>query len=131
MRRLALLLGTVVLLAALAAGTATGARGRKAPPPPQFPNLAGTWSHAEINVTIRGVEHTLILDRGRITQVSATQLKLHESGDIIVAVPLSPSTIIAFRGFGNRPAFLRKGLFAETMRIDTGAAVRVRVTRRP
>jgi hypothetical protein len=128
MRRITLVVVSLAVLAAVAAG---GAFARKAPPPPPFPNLAGTWSHAEVNVIIRRVPHTLILDRGRITQVTPTQLTLHEAGDITVTVPLSPSTIITFRGFGNRPAFLRKGLYAETMRIDAGAAVRVRVTRKP
>ncbi len=120
----------ILAVFALLAGGA-GAAQAKGGQPPQIPTVPGNWSHAEINVKIRGVPHTLILDRGRITQVSATQLTLREPDGSVVAVPMSPSTLIVFRGFGPRPVFLRRGLYAVAMRIDEGAAVRVRVTRRP
>ena len=125
MRKLTILV--VVSLLAFAGVTAAGARNS---PPPPFPKLPGNWSHAEINVTIKKQLHTLILDRGRITQANATQVTLLESGGVPVTVQLSPDTIIMFRGFRVTPFALRRGLFAETMRIDGGAAVRVRVTLR-
>jgi hypothetical protein len=128
MRRLAVILAVFALLVG-AGGVAAQARGNQ--PPPQIPAVAGNWSHAEINVKIRGVPHTLILDRGRIALVSTTQLTLREADGSVVTIPLSPSTLIVFRGFGLRPVFLRRGLFAVAMRIDDGAAVRLRVTRRP
>ena len=124
MRKLTVLV--VVSLLAFAGVTGAGARNQ----PPPFPQLPGNWSHAEINVTIKKQLHTLILDRGRITQANATQLTLLESGGVPVTVQLSPDTIIMFRGFRVTPFALRRGLFAETMRIDGGAAVRVRVTLR-
>jgi hypothetical protein len=125
MRKLTVLV--VVSLLAFAGVTAAGARNQ---PPPPFPKLPGNWSHAEINVSIKKELHTLILDRGRITQVTATQITLRETGGVPVAIPLAPDTIITFRGFRVSAAAMRKGLFAETMRIDGGAAVRVRVTLR-
>jgi hypothetical protein len=126
MRRLAAFLAVFAVVAG-AAGTAAGAKGN----PPQIPPVPGNWSHAEINVKIHGVPHTLILDRGRIIQVSETQMTLREPDGSVVPIPLSPSTLIVFRGFGLKPVFMRRGLNAVAMRIDDGAAVRVRVTRRP
>lgn len=128
MRRLATILAVLALLAATA-GVATANRGGGQPP--QIPEVPGSWSHAEINVKIHGVPHTLILDRGRIIQVSTTQMTLRELDGSVVPIPLSPSTLIVFRGFGLKPVFLHRGLYAVAMRIDEGAAVRVRVTRRP
>ena len=112
---------------------ATGAAARVVPPPkpPNFPSLPGNWSHAEINVKIRGVPHTLILDRGRIMRASATQLKLRESDGNIVTIPLAPSTILTYRGaLRRRMPALRRGFYVETMVIDAGPAVRVLVLRR-
>jgi hypothetical protein len=123
MRRLVVLI--VVSLLALAGVTAAGARNQ---PPPPFPKVSGNWSHVELNVTIHKELHTLILDRGKITQASATQVTLRETGGVPVTVPLSPDTIMQFRGFAVPPFALRRGQFAETMRIDGGSAVRVRVT---
>jgi hypothetical protein len=125
MRKIALLVIASVL--AFAGVTAAGARNT---PPPPFPKLPGNWSHAEINVTIKKQLHTLILDRGKITQVTGTQITLLETGGVPVTVPLAPDTIITFRGFRVAAVALRRGLYAETMRIDGGAAVRVRVTLR-
>jgi hypothetical protein len=125
MRRTLALVAALSLLA-VAAGTA-GAR--TAPPP--FPNLPGDWSHAEINVTIKQVPHTLILDRGRVTQASARQVILREADKSVVVVPLSPQTLIMFGGFIVTANTIRRGMYAETMRIDGGAAVRVRLSLRP
>jgi hypothetical protein len=123
----------LVLAVALSLVFATGAAARNVQPsgPPQFPSLPGNWSHAEINVKIKRVPHTLILDRGRVTQALPTQLKLRESDGNVVTVPLAPSTIVTYRGVLRRtmPA-LRRGFYVETMIIDSGSAVRVLVLRR-
>jgi hypothetical protein len=127
MRRLVATIAVLSLLA-FAAGAAIARAAHGGPPP--FPAIPGNWTHAEINVKINKAPHTLILDRGRITQASATQLTLRELGTS-VQIPLSVDTIIMFRAVHIEPSQLRKGLYAETMRIDGGAAVRVRETLRP
>jgi hypothetical protein len=122
MRRLAVLL--FALLSLLASAGSVGAGGV-----PPFPHLAGNWSHAEINVTIKKEPHTLILDRGRITQVSATQLTLRERAPgPPVIVPLTSSAIVSVNGTSATIYFLRRGMNAQTMRIDGGPAVRIRAT---
>jgi hypothetical protein len=125
MRKLTVLI--LVCLPAFAGVTVAGARNQ---PPPPFPRVSGNWSHVELNVTIHKQLHTLILDRGRITQASAAQVTLREAGGVPVTVPLSPDTIMQFRGFAVTPFAMKRGQFAETMRIDGGSAVRVRVTPR-
>jgi hypothetical protein len=127
MRRLAVTLAALSLLA-FAAGAAIAMAARGGPPP--FPNIPGNWSHAEINVKIARQPHTLILDRGRIVSASDTQVTLRELGTP-TTIPLSSATMITFRSLSIQSADLRRGLYAETMRIDGGAAVRVRETLRP
>jgi hypothetical protein len=95
---------------------------------PPFPRLAGPWSHAEINVTIKRTQHTLILDRGRIVQANPAQLTLREGGGVLVVVPLSQSTIVMLDGVPATVFSLKKRMDTQTMRIDGGAAVRVRAT---
>jgi hypothetical protein len=131
-------LATAVLLALLAFATAASAAstdrggvvpGRGGGPVPQFPRLAGLWSHAEINVTIRRVQHTLILDQGRITKASSTEITLLRPDGTPAVIQLSPKTIVVIKG-RHRPALsLHRKMFAQTMRIDDGPAVRVRTTR--
>jgi hypothetical protein len=112
---------STVLAGALAAAGLAG--------PPAFPNLPGDWSHAEINVKIKRTPHTLILDRGRVTQVNATQLTLREADGSVVVVPIASATIYKWLGIRPRGRILHRGLFALTMRVDAGAAVRVRLSR--
>jgi hypothetical protein len=120
------LAATLVALCLLAfAGTAVAARGG-APPP--FPHVAGAWWHVEINVTIKRVPHTLSLDRGRITQVNSAKMTLREKDGSIVVMPLSPTTIVTLANVPSTVFALKKGMNAQTMRIDNGAAVRVRAT---
>jgi len=122
------LVATIAAVASLAV-TAAPAPAAKGLPP--FPKLGGSWTHVDVNRKINGVWHTLSLDRGRIIKVSQVQITLREADGTIQPIPLSPSTLITFRGFGVRSAVLRRGLFAMAMRIDDGPAVRVRVIRRP
>ena len=126
MRRLAVLIAALSLLA-FAGAAAAGVRGA----PPQFPRLAGRWSHAEINVTIKRQEHTLVLDHGQIMKVSATQLVLREFDGTIHQIPVDGGTIVTLGGFRTGVTGLQKGEFAETMIVDDGAAVRVKATFRP
>ena len=81
-------------------------------------------------MTIKKKPHTLILDRGRITQVSATQLTLRESRR--GSPPSSRSRTSThrhdLRGSAATIYFLRRGMNAQTMRIDGGPAVRIRAT---
>ncbi len=123
MRKLAV---TLVALSVLAFAASALAATRSAIPP--FPHLAGCWSHAEINVKIKKVPHTLILDRGRIVQVSRTQVTLHECDNTTVVVPLSQSTLVVVQGVPSTVFGLSKRMNAQTMRIDGGPAVRLRAT---
>ena len=116
-----MLVATLSLLAL--AGTALGADGQ----PPPFPNLPGNWTQITINRKIGGVWHTVILDRGRIVQVSATRMTLLESDGTLVPIPLVPQTIVQPLPLGLTVYDLRRGLNVDAMRIDTGAAVRVRI----
>ncbi|HEY8644284.1 MAG TPA: hypothetical protein VIL77_00205 [Gaiellaceae bacterium] len=122
MRKLAVLFAALSLLAC--AGTAAGAGGA----PPQIPRIPGTWSHAEINVTIKNVQHTLILDRGKIAEITTTQLTLRERDGTMVVIPLSFQTIVTVDGAVARVFNLRRRMTATTLRVDGGAAVRVRAT---
>ena len=94
---------------------------------PPIPRVPGEWSHVEINLKIRKTPHTLILDRGRIVQASATSLTLRELGSTVV-VPLSPTTLVVIDGLPATPGDLRRKMKVVTMRIDGGAAVRVRAS---
>ncbi len=84
----------------------------------------------DINVAIRRVPHTITLDRGRVAQVSPTQIVVRECDGSLWTIPVTSQTIVAILG---RPASLfdlRKKEQVETMRIDGGPAVRIRVTSR-
>ena len=115
-----------VTLAALSLSALAGAAG--AAPVPPFPHLPGTWSHAEINVTLQKKPHTLTLDRGKVTKVTGTQLTLRERDGSIVVVPISASAIVTVNGVQSTIYSLRRKMNAQTMQIDGGPAVRVRAT---
>jgi hypothetical protein len=122
MRRLAVTLATLSLLAC--AGTASGGGA-----PPQIPRIPGAaWFHVELNVTIRNTPHTLIVDRGKITQITTTQVTLHERDGSIVQIPLTDQTIVTVDRAPATIASLRRRMTATTLRVDGGAAVRVRAT---
>ena len=123
MRRLALI---VTALALACAGTAFAGGGKLLKVPP-IPRVPGQWTHVEINRKIGKTPHTLILDRGRIVQASATQITVRELGSPVV-IPLSPQTLVVIDGLAATPNDLRRKMTAVTMRIDGGAAVRVRAS---
>jgi hypothetical protein len=120
MRKLAVLFAALSLLAC--AGSAAGAGGG----PPQIPRLPGTWSHAEINVTIKKVQHTLILDRGKIVEVTMTQLTLKERDGTTAVIPVNGQTLVNADGRPSAISSLRRRMTVTTLRVDDGAAVRVR-----
>jgi len=122
MRKLAVLVAALSLL--LSAGAAAGGVGA----PPQIPRIPGGWSHAELNVTIRKVPHTLIVDRGRVAEIATTQLTLREGAGVTVVIPLSAQTIVMLDGTPGTISDLRRRMTATTLRIDGGAAVRVRAS---
>ncbi len=121
MRRLALILSALSLACA---GTAFAAKSTPVPPIPRVP---GQWSHVEINRKIGKMPHTLILDRGRVIQTSPTQVTLRELGSAVV-VPLSAQTLVVIDGLPATTSDLRRKMTVVTMRIDGGAAVRVRAS---
>jgi hypothetical protein len=121
MRKLVVLVG---LLAMLAIGTTSTAAAV-----PAFPNIPGAWSHIDINRKIGGKWHTLSLDRGRITQVNATQLTLREADGTSPQIPLTSAAIVRIYSFPGSIYQLRRGMVAMTMRIDGGPAVRIKVGR--
>jgi hypothetical protein len=126
MRRLAVLIVALSLLA-YAGAAAAGLRSV----PPQFPKLSGRWSHAEINVTIRRQQHTLVLDHGQIARVGPNQIVLRRFDGTVATVPVGSSTIVTLAGVATDVTGLRKGEFAQSMIVDDGAAVRVKATFRP
>ena len=81
----------------------------------------------EINRKIGKTPHTLILDRGRVVQASATSITIRELGSPVV-IPLSPETLVVVDGLPATPGDLRRKMTVVTMRIDGGAAVRVRAS---
>jgi hypothetical protein len=124
MRKLACLLATLSLLSL--AGVASA---KPSGPTPPFPRLPAGFTHAEINIKIHKELHTLILDRGRIARVSFGQLTLLESDGSRQLIPLSPQTIVQPFFLHLTAADLRRAMLVDTMRIDQGAAVRVRILR--
>jgi len=114
-----------VALAFAAASSATAARR-----PPTFPRIAGSWFHVELNMTIAGKPHTLILDRGRIRRATALAVTVHERDGNNVDIPLAPTTVVQLNGRPVPAVFLVRGMPVEIMRVDGGAAVRVDAGRR-
>jgi hypothetical protein len=119
MRKLAVMFAISSLLAL--AGTAAGARAQ----PPQIPRIPGPWSHAEINVTIKKVPHTLIVDRGKISEITTTQVTVREVAGVTVPIPLNTQTLITLDGKPAAISSLRRKMTVTTLRVDGGAAVRV------
>ena len=89
--------------------------------------LPGGWTHAEINVFVKGAAHTLVFDRGRVTAASATALTLREADGTPVQVPLDANTQVIVDGRSGTVADLRRGETAVTQRVDGGPAQTVRV----
>jgi hypothetical protein len=114
----------LAFLSLLACAGAAARNGGGSPPP--FPRLDGPWSHAEINVRIKREYHTLVLDSGRIVQLSSTQMTLRERDGSLVPIALSDQTLVVVRGRAGSIDLLQKKMDVQAMRIDDGPAVRVR-----
>jgi hypothetical protein len=119
-----MLVALVVLVVALSTGVAGAAS-----PVPTFPNVPGSWSHIDINKKIGKKWHTLTLDRGRIIQVTTTQMNLREADGTVAEIPLTPAAIVRINRVPASIYQLRRGMNAMTMRIDGGPAVRINVPR--
>jgi hypothetical protein len=117
-----LLISTIAVLAALALASAGGAA-RIASTPPLPPG----WSHAEINVIVKGVPHTLVYDRGRVQAVSATSLTLRERDGSSQVINVSPSSQVTIDGQPASLTQVRRSEIAITLRIDGADATRVTV----
>jgi hypothetical protein len=120
MGKLATLIAALALVATSGAGAGAGGA------PPQIPQIPATWSHAEINVKIKKVPHTLLVDQGKITEITTTQVTLREQDGSIRVIPLSDQTIVTVDGRRAAISDLRRRMTATTLRVDGGAAVRVR-----
>jgi hypothetical protein len=105
-------------------GAAAGAGGGGAPP--QIPQIPATWSHTEINKKIKKVPHTLIVDQGKITEITTTQVTLRELDGSTVVIPLTGQTIVTIDNRRATISDLRRRMTITTLRVDGGAAVRVR-----
>jgi hypothetical protein len=79
-------------------------------------------------VTIKKAPHTLIVDRGKVTEITTTQLTLREGAGVSTVIPLGVQTIVTIDGRRAAISDLRRRMTATTLRVDGGAAVRVRAT---
>jgi hypothetical protein len=79
-------------------------------------------------VTIRKVPHTLIVDRGKVAEITTTQLTLREGAGVTQVIPVSFETIVTLDGRPATISDLRRRMTVTTLRVDGGAAVRVRAT---
>jgi hypothetical protein len=113
-----------ILVAATVAGLALTVGGSAVAGGP-IGSLPRGWSHAEINVTIKGQAHTLILDRGRVQSTSTSTLVLKERDGSVVTVPVSSTTKVRVNGQPGSLSDVQVGFLAVTVRVDGGAAKRV------
>jgi hypothetical protein len=108
------------LLAALAVAGAAAAVPRASLPP--------GWSHAEVNVVIKGQPHTLTYDRGKVLSVGPSSLTLKERDGSVVTITVSSSTAFMIAGHPGSLAQIRPQDQATTMSMDGGSATTVSVT---
>jgi len=118
-RRFAATLAASLILAGALAATAGAV--------PAVPGLPPGWSHAEINVVIKGTSHTLIYDSGRVTAVSAASLTLRERDGTVWVIDIAPTTQITIDGQPAAIAQVRPQETAVTLIVDGGSATNVTV----
>jgi hypothetical protein len=117
-----LLVSGFVVPAALAlAGAAWAARAATQP------QLPPGWSHASINVIVRGVPHTLVYDRGRVQAVSTSSITLRERDGSSVTINVSPTSRVTINGNPASLSQIRRFEIATTLQIDGAPATRVTV----
>jgi hypothetical protein len=101
------------------AGTAT---------PATFPGLGSLptgWTHAEINVVVGGGPHTLVLNKGRVQDASASSLTVREADGSEAVVPVSSTTVVMVNGQPGSISSIVPGAMVVTMQIDGNPAQRV------
>jgi hypothetical protein len=86
------------------------------------------WSHAEVNVVIKGQPHTLTYDRGKVLSVGPASLTLKERDGSVVTITVSSSTAITIAGHPGALAQIRPFEQAMTISMDGGSATTVNVT---
>ncbi len=85
------------------------------------------WSHAEVNVVIRRVPHTLSYDRGRVVSTTSSSVTIRERDGSLWTIPVASTTVIRIAG---RPATIdqvKRLEQATTVRIDGGPAATLTV----
>jgi hypothetical protein len=87
------------------------------------------WSHAQVNVLINRKPHTLIYDRGLVTQIARASLTLKEGDGSVVLVRVAKSATVTLDGLPSSFAQLRRGEFAQTVRVDGAPARQVTASR--
>ena len=88
-------------------------------------SLPSGWTHAEINVTLGGSPHTLVLNNGRVQAASPTSLTLREADGSVAVVPVSTSTQVIVNGQPSQITNVVVGADAVTMQVDGSPAQRV------
>jgi len=114
------LLATAVAAAALIAPTAQAVRLPR-------PSLPPGWSHAQVNIVIKRVPHTLTYDRGRVVAVTPTSVTVRERDGSLWTVPVTSSTVIKIDGQPSTIDQVRRLETATTVRIDGGPAATLTV----
>jgi hypothetical protein len=87
------------------------------------------WSHAQVNVLIKNKPHTLIYDRGLITRTARGSLTLKEGDGSVVLIRVAKSATVTLDGLPIPFAQLRRGEFAQTVRVDGAPAKQVTADR--
>jgi len=111
-----------VLGAAVLAGSAGAMR------IPRSPNLPPGWSHAQINIVVKRVAHTLTYDRGRVVSVGPDSLTLREPDGTMQTIGVDSGTKITIAGQPGTLDQVRRLEVATTVSVDGGPAAVVKVT---
>jgi len=115
--QVAIVLAVLTLALAVAASAASAVK------------LPAGWSHAQVNVVIKHVGYTMIYDRGLVAQVAPASLTLKESDGSVVLIRVAPSAVVTLGGRAVALTDLRRGEFAQTVRVDGAPAEQVRAQR--
>jgi hypothetical protein len=111
-----------LLAAATLAGAAAAIR------LPRAPSLPPGWSHAQINIVVKRVAHTLTYDRGRVVSVGPDSLTLREPDGTMQTIGVDSGTKITIAGQPGTLDQIRRLEVATTVSVDGGPAAVVKVT---
>lgn len=95
---------------------------------PRSPNLPPGWSHAQINIVVKRVAHTLTYDRGRVVSVGPDSLTLREPDGTMQTIGVDSGTKITIAGQPGTLDQVRRLEVATTVSVDGGPAAVVKVT---